>query len=249
MRTAMQAPAALPAPLAAENEPRSRPASLPIPAQQPIAPQSVGDALTLGPDEIATLVKRGKDHLMNGDISSARLLLRRAAEAGNAEAALALGSTFDPIVIQRLARHRREYRRREGPRMVPKGGAARVEPRLRATCEACGGGSVADRPGTLVAGELRQAAARAAVERARVGAVIDAAPAAVAPRHIPACDGTAMIRARNRARPCPTDGSAAGGRASSTRRPTRPKRSIAWSAYSEQVGRWRHSKPTRDDSV
>ena len=102
VRTAMQAPAALPAPLAAENEPRSRPASLPIPAQQPIAPQSVGDALTLGPDEIATLVKRGKDHLMNGDISSARLLLRRAAEAGNAEAALALGSTFDPIVIQRL---------------------------------------------------------------------------------------------------------------------------------------------------
>ncbi len=39
---------------------------------------------------------------MNGDISSARLLLRRAAEAGNAEAALALGSTFDPTVIARL---------------------------------------------------------------------------------------------------------------------------------------------------
>jgi TPR repeat protein len=39
---------------------------------------------------------------MNGDISAARLLLQRAAEAGSAEAALALGSTFDPVVIRQL---------------------------------------------------------------------------------------------------------------------------------------------------
>ena len=48
------------------------------------------------------LVKRGKDLLLNGDIVSTRLLLQRAADAGNAEAALVLGSTFDPAVIARL---------------------------------------------------------------------------------------------------------------------------------------------------
>jgi len=48
------------------------------------------------------MVKRGKDFLMTGDIASARLLFRRAADAGSAEAALALGATFDPLVIARL---------------------------------------------------------------------------------------------------------------------------------------------------
>ena len=48
------------------------------------------------------LVKRGQDFLQNGDLASARLILRRAAEAGSANAALALGATFDPLVIQRL---------------------------------------------------------------------------------------------------------------------------------------------------
>jgi TPR repeat protein len=33
---------------------------------------------------------------------SLKALLRRAAEAGSAEAALALGETFDPLVFQRL---------------------------------------------------------------------------------------------------------------------------------------------------
>ena len=65
-------------------------------------PQPAAQTAPLAPDEIATLVKRGKDFLANGDISSARLLLRRAAEAGSPEASLALGSTFDPAVINRL---------------------------------------------------------------------------------------------------------------------------------------------------
>jgi TPR repeat protein len=41
-------------------------------------------------------MKRGEDFLKNGDIASARLILRRAANAGHAQAALALGVTFDP---------------------------------------------------------------------------------------------------------------------------------------------------------
>jgi TPR repeat protein len=53
-------------------------------------------------DGIATLIKLGQDFLQNGDFSAARLLLMRAAEAGSADAALAVGETFDPLVIQQL---------------------------------------------------------------------------------------------------------------------------------------------------
>ena len=69
---------------------------------KPQLPQSVGSSQVLDADEIAALVKRGKDFANHGDLISARLLLRRAAEAGSAEAAMALGETFDPVVFQRL---------------------------------------------------------------------------------------------------------------------------------------------------
>jgi len=52
--------------------------------------------------ELEMLVKRGNEFIANGDLAAARLLLRRGAEAGSAEAALALGATFDPVVMQRL---------------------------------------------------------------------------------------------------------------------------------------------------
>ena len=58
--------------------------------------------LRLDSEEIAILIKRGKDLLADGDLAAARLLLRRAAEAGSAEGALTLGTTFDPAVLQRL---------------------------------------------------------------------------------------------------------------------------------------------------
>ena len=56
----------------------------------------------LDADELEMLLKRGKEFLADGDLASARLLLRRAVEGGSAEAALVLGTTFDPLVIQRL---------------------------------------------------------------------------------------------------------------------------------------------------
>jgi Sel1 repeat len=72
---------------------------MPTPTAEPTA---MAAAPALGQDEIAALLARGKSFLLNGDIASARLLLQRAAEAGSAEAALTLGSTFDPRVIERL---------------------------------------------------------------------------------------------------------------------------------------------------
>ncbi|HVY57064.1 MAG TPA: hypothetical protein VHA77_04365 [Xanthobacteraceae bacterium] len=56
----------------------------------------------LDPDEIASLLKRGEDFIAMGDIAAARLVLRRAAEARNARAALALGATYDPVILRQL---------------------------------------------------------------------------------------------------------------------------------------------------
>jgi TPR repeat protein len=53
-------------------------------------------------EEIATLLARGRTYLASGDIASARLVFRRASEAGDAQAALALGGTFDPQVLKSL---------------------------------------------------------------------------------------------------------------------------------------------------
>ena len=53
-------------------------------------------------DELASLVKRGEMLLLEGDVSSARLLLRRAAEAGDANATLILAGTYDRAELARL---------------------------------------------------------------------------------------------------------------------------------------------------
>lgn len=50
----------------------------------------------LSPALMVALMKRGDEALGLGDIAAARLLYQRAAEAGNAPAATALGKTFDP---------------------------------------------------------------------------------------------------------------------------------------------------------
>ena len=52
--------------------------------------------------EADLLVKRAQDYLKSGDIVSARLVLRRVAGAGNAQAALTLGASFDPIVFEEI---------------------------------------------------------------------------------------------------------------------------------------------------
>jgi hypothetical protein len=73
----------------------------------PVGPASLPGAngqrgLQLDNEEIASLIKRGNDLIASGDLAAARLLLRRAAEAGSAEGALILATTFDPVALQRL---------------------------------------------------------------------------------------------------------------------------------------------------
>jgi hypothetical protein len=75
----------------------------PPPASSSAVKQSVAkQAPTLDESEITTLITRGNKLLKDGDFAAARLLFERAAAAGSAEAALALGSTYDPVVIKRL---------------------------------------------------------------------------------------------------------------------------------------------------
>ena len=66
----------------------------PAPATREAAP-----ARRIDPDELAALLKRAKSLLAIGDITSARLLLERAADAQEAEAALMLAGTYDPQVL------------------------------------------------------------------------------------------------------------------------------------------------------
>jgi len=90
------------------NEPapgpvESNPAPPPPPAQtapaQAAPPSVAKPAIVLDQNEIDTLIRRGKNLLNDGDFAAARVLFER---AGSADAALALGSTYDPNVIKRL---------------------------------------------------------------------------------------------------------------------------------------------------
>ena len=72
------------------------------PAANPVAPPAAPPpppARRLEADELEALLKRAKGLLAIGDIASARLLLERAADAQEADAALMLARTYDPEVL------------------------------------------------------------------------------------------------------------------------------------------------------
>jgi hypothetical protein len=99
MRLEWTAPAAAQAPQAPQSP---APASLQSQAPAPTPAPAMQAGRAIDPQELAAMVKRGEDLLNTGDIASARLLLRRAAEARDARAAFALAGTYDPIVLKRL---------------------------------------------------------------------------------------------------------------------------------------------------
>jgi hypothetical protein len=90
-------------PAPAEANPAAKPAPPPPSGPAQAVPPSVPKpVVVLDQNEIMTLIRRGKALLNDGDFAAARVLFERAANAGSAEAALALGSTYDPNVIKRL---------------------------------------------------------------------------------------------------------------------------------------------------
>jgi hypothetical protein len=70
--------------------------------RQALPPQPAPSESTLDPAEVGRLLSRGQAFLNQGDVSAARLALERVAEAGEARAALALGATYDPVVLKRM---------------------------------------------------------------------------------------------------------------------------------------------------
>ena len=84
-------------PVKTDTEPAAIPRS---PQIDPPAPPS--SVRALDHEEIAMLVKRSEELIAQGDIAAARLMLTRAAEAGEARAALILGTTYDARMLRKL---------------------------------------------------------------------------------------------------------------------------------------------------
>jgi TPR repeat protein len=82
---ALQAPQLPPAPQA--------------PAQQAQAPQKIEH---LSPEETKRLMDLGTKFLAQGDLATARHVLERVAQAGDARANLLLGATYDPEGLKKL---------------------------------------------------------------------------------------------------------------------------------------------------
>jgi TPR repeat protein len=65
-----------------------------------------GDAIHhLDPNEIVSSLRRGDALIASGDLAAARLVLRRAADAGDARAAMTLAETYDPAILEKLGVH------------------------------------------------------------------------------------------------------------------------------------------------
>ncbi len=74
-----------------------------VPVAEPPAP---GPSIHhLDPDAIASLLKRADALIASGDVAAARLVLRRAADAGDAHAAMTLAETYDPAFLEKLGVH------------------------------------------------------------------------------------------------------------------------------------------------
>jgi len=83
-------------PVPAPNVERAPPPQVAARSPQPTS------ARTLDSAEVDVLVKQGQQFVAAGDFVTARLVFQRAAEAGNAAAALALGASYDPVVLSAL---------------------------------------------------------------------------------------------------------------------------------------------------
>ena len=101
--------------VAPSNTPESKLAAIPAAptseaasAMAPPAPRRLPTEPALSAADIAALLARGDWLVATGDVTSARLLYERAADAGAAQAALKLGETFDPVFLdhphRRIAR-------------------------------------------------------------------------------------------------------------------------------------------------
>ena len=79
--------------------PAAQPAAAPANAPASVGPLVTAPARRLAPDELTNLMRRARSLLAAGDIPSARLLLERAADAQEPNAAFMLAQTYDPVAL------------------------------------------------------------------------------------------------------------------------------------------------------
>jgi hypothetical protein len=82
------------------------PAAEPAPGSSALVPTAAA-APSLSAAQITELLTRGDIFLHAGDVASARLLYQRAADAGDRQAAMRMGATFDPAFLVRVGLHTR----------------------------------------------------------------------------------------------------------------------------------------------
>jgi hypothetical protein len=99
-------------PLAARPPGAPAPVAAAPPAAAPVAPAPVPEPMIAGdsihridPNEIASSLRRADELIASGDLAAARLVLRRAANAGDARAAMTLAGTYDPVILEKLGVH------------------------------------------------------------------------------------------------------------------------------------------------
>jgi hypothetical protein len=73
-----------------------------LPETSALLPTVPSVSRRVDPSELNAFVARGNALVATGDLAGARLLYQRAAEGGNASAALTLAETYDPIVLETL---------------------------------------------------------------------------------------------------------------------------------------------------
>jgi TPR repeat protein len=95
--TQNRAPVAPPPPAAAAPLAAVAPVAVVPPANAAVPPAP--QARRMDREELANLMQRARGFLDSGDLSSARLLLERAADGQDANAALMLAQTYDPAVL------------------------------------------------------------------------------------------------------------------------------------------------------
>ncbi len=130
-------------PLAVSAAATGNPVPHPAPPSNPPASATAvpQPAAALSPAVVASLLRHGDEMLGIGDIAAARLLFRRAAEAGSAAAAIAIGKTNDPRFLARDRRSGDRARSGRSRGLVPPGGGTRRPrcrpPARRARIECC----------------------------------------------------------------------------------------------------------------
>jgi len=82
------------------KEQPSSPRASTAPRETPNSQATSAPLRRLDREEIAYLLKRGEELVAAGELGPARLVLRRAAEAGDPNAAFALATTYDPIPLR-----------------------------------------------------------------------------------------------------------------------------------------------------